>query len=54
MSKVKAKAEPIELTHMERLAAIRAYNSNTRTDLTRAQMIDHIIDTINRERMGEE
>ena len=42
--------EPIVLTHMERLAAIRAYNSATKHDLTRAQMIDYIIECINEER----
>ena len=47
-------AAPIVLTHHERLAAIRAYNSQTRTDMTRAQLVDHLIDSINRERCGED
>jgi hypothetical protein len=42
--------EPIVLTHMERLAAIRAYNSRNKLELSRAQMIDFIIDSINKER----
>jgi hypothetical protein len=43
-------SEPIVLTDMERMAAIRAYNSMTKHELTRSQMIDWIIQCINEER----
>lgn len=44
-------AEPIKLTDMERMAAIRAYNSTTKHEMTRAEMVDHIIAAINEERL---
>jgi len=44
--------EPIQLSDMERMAAIRAYNSTTKHQLTRAEMVDHIIAAINEERAG--
>lgn len=43
-------SEPIVLTHDERMAAVRAYNSTTRAEFTRLQMVDHIIAAINEER----
>lgn len=52
--KTSTATEPIVLSHHERLAAIRAYNSQARTDMTRAQLVDHIIDSINRERCGDD
>lgn len=42
--------EPIVLTHMERLAAIRAYDTPAKLHLTRAQIVDRIIGAINEER----
>lgn len=44
--------EPITLTDFERMAAIRAYNSTTKHEMTRAEMVDHIIEAINDERRG--
>lgn len=43
---------PIVLTHFERLAAIRAYNSQARDTLERGAMVDAIIKAINDERAG--
>jgi hypothetical protein len=52
MNAMKTKvAEPIKLTDMERMAAIRAYNSTTKHEMTRAEMVDHIIAAINEERL---
>lgn len=50
----KAQSRPIVLTDMERLAAIRAYTSKTKAELTRAQMVDHIIAAINEEELSSE
>lgn len=47
---MKTKAEPITLTDMERMAAIRAYNSTAKYELSRSQMVDRIIAAINAER----
>ena len=47
---VKQQQEPIQLTYFERLAAIRAYNSQSKAEFSRAEMIDHIIAAINEER----
>jgi len=53
-TKADVTTEPIQLTEFERMAAIRAYNTTTKHELTRAQMVDHIIAAINEEREADD